>query len=154
MSFELPTELIDKIMEEAKEPIFQKLLKMDLFDLTCLKIELNKVYDVKCEYKREELRKYKDCIVNINGVLYLMKYLNKRDTRCLAVVEVSENKYLFDGLDLSNYSFYTREDKKNNKKYRIIYEYSEYIRYENIKKIELVYDLPLHLFNWNRGVKD
>ena len=154
MSFELPTELIDKIMEEAKEPIFQKLLKMDLFDLTCLKIELNKVYDVKCEYKREELRKYKDCIVNINDKLYLIKYLNKRDTRCLAVVEVSENKYLFDGLDLSNYSFYTREDKKNNKKYRIIYEYSEYIRYENIKKIELVYDLPLHLFNWNRGVKD
>jgi len=155
MSFELPTELIDKIMEEAKEPIHKKLLKLDLFDLTCLKLELNRIYDNKCIKKKEELRKYKNCIVNINDKLYLMKYLNKRDMCCMAVVEVNgENNYVFDGLDLSNFSFYSREDKKNNKKYRIIYDYSFYIKYEDIKKIELVYDLPLYAFNWNRGVID
>ena len=158
MSFELPDDLIDKIMEEVKEPIHKKLLKLDLFDLTCLKLELNRIYDMKCSYKKEELRKYKNCIVDINERLYYIEYINKRDIRC---------KYVFidDGVNTNHrdkdnfitlndyHSRIKRVDRKNNKSY-FIYEYWEWIKYENIKTIDLVFDLPLHLFNWNRGIKD
>lgn len=165
MSFELPTELIDKIMEEVKEPIHKKLLKLDLFDLTCLKLELNRIYDMKCSHKREELIKYKNCVVNINDLLYRIEYINKRDIRCNPVIMIDHMKELYeeqngkkdnthDDMDLSNYCYTIREDKKNNIKYRIIYQYMIWIKYEDIKKIELVYDIPLDVFNWNRGIKD
>lgn len=158
MSFELPTELIDKIMEEAKEPIHKKLLKLDLFDLTCLKLELNRIYDMKCENKREELRKYKDCIVNINGWLYSIECINKRELRCKYVFINDGTDVIHttkDGLKLSleYHCRYKRVDRKNNIEY-FIYNYWEWIKYEDIKTIDLVFDIPLFIFNYNRGIKD
>jgi len=152
MSFELPTELIDKIMEEAKEPIHKKLLKLDLFDLTCLKLELNRIYDMKCSYKKEGLRKYKDCIVNINEDLYLVQYINKRDIRVCAILEGDTSAHR--EIRIIEGSRYKVEDKKNNVMYSVYYQDYIYLRFENIKKIELVYDIPLNIFNWNRGIKD
>lgn len=154
MSFELSDDLIDKIMEEVKEPIHKKLLKLDLFDLTCLKLELNRIYDNKCADKKEELRKYKNCIVNINEQLYYIEYINKRDIRCKYVfIDDGENTNHKDNILLEHCGKYKTDDKKNNKSY-FIYEYYEWIKYEDIKTIDLVFDIPLHLFNWNRGIKD
>jgi hypothetical protein len=158
MSFELPTELIDKIMEQVEEPIIDKIKKLSLIDITKLQEEVKSTYDYKCGLLKNKYRRYKNCIVEIvnldcqeneKDLLYFIEYLNKRDIRVNPVVSeknINKHQHLVDTGVLNK--------TINGVKYSIIINVCQWIKYEDFEDIKLMLDIPLISFNYNRGIKD
>ena len=180
MSFEFPSELVDKIMEEAKETIEDKLKRLSLKELCRTQREIrsyiiNKRYEV-----REKYRPFKECFIklifNESGGYRpsLTKYGTLRKIREATILfeetinlkpeaedmEVYELEHLLHRID---YGLCVDEDvldkdkiEKIDCKEKYFKKGSKYSRFltidiEDIELMETIIDFPLMRFENNRG---
>lgn len=181
MSFELPTELVDKIMEEAKEPIEDKLKKLSLNELINIQ---NKTIRNYIMYKKFEVKKkyrpFKDCFIKLifnNSGGYrpnLTKYGKLRKVRDATIlfeeiININPEGVYLNEIELDDllyrldYSIAINEDLLDKDKIEFIDCKEKYykkgmkfrrcltIHLEDIISMEKIIDFPLIHFENKRG---